>query len=326
MKKKNKNLVTYIVTLYNKKKYLASVINALAIEGGAHRREYIFIDDGSRDSTKLILKILICKLPGEVKIISRKNMGASFSTNEAIRKAKGYWLRLLDGDDTVSFKSTYKMLSIARMTKEEFIYGCIYEDQYIPEKVNLSKYKIQSRNEGLKKFIRNCPANSSCILVSKKRYEKAGGCDNAFVSPDQVLFLRLFNSGKGVFFKEIVARMPKIQSDVRLSSQTRRSRYESILALIRFCEDNKDVDLQIKKLAFKRALSRANNYNKFLNKKFFSIFLIMYFFSKFYFPKNYISWMYKSLIVFTNNDIKKPISWLTGFEKKIISKKQINQY
>ena len=103
MKKKNKNLVTYIVTLYNKKKYLASVINALAIEGGAHSREYIFIDDGSRDSTKLILKILLCKLPGEVKIISRKNMGASFSTNEAIRKAKGYWLRLLDGDDTVSF-------------------------------------------------------------------------------------------------------------------------------------------------------------------------------------------------------------------------------
>ena len=100
-------------------------------------------------------------------------MGASFSTNEAIRKAKGYWLRLLDGDDTVSFKSTYKkMLSIARMTKEEFIYGCIYEDQYIPEKVNLSKYKIQSRNEGLKKFIRNCPANSSCILVSKEKIRK----------------------------------------------------------------------------------------------------------------------------------------------------------
>ena len=190
--------------LYNKKKYLASVINALAIEGGAHRKKDIFIDDGSRDSTRTILKILLCKLPGEVKIISRKNMGASFSTNEAIRKAKGYWIRLLDGDDTVSFKSTYKMLRIARMTKEEFIYGCIYEDQYIPEKVNLSKYKIQSRNEGLKKFIRNCPANSSCILVSKKRFEKAGGCDNAFVSPDQVLFLSYSIQEKVFFLKKLL--------------------------------------------------------------------------------------------------------------------------
>ena len=323
MNKKNKNFVTYIITLYNKKKYLLSVIRSLAKEGGFHKREYIFVDDGSNDNSFLILNSLKKKLPGEVKIISRRNMGASYSTNEAMRSAQGYWVRLLDGDDKISYKSTSKMLSLARKTKEEFVYGLIHEDRVIQANNN---YKIQSKNEGLKKFIRNCPANSSCILVSVKRFYAAGGCDEYFVSPDQVLFLRLFASGNGVFFNETVARMPMDQSSKNLSSQIKRSRYESVLALIRFCEENRNISEKLKKLAFKRALSRANTYNKFLNKSFFSSYLIMYLISKFYFPKNYLLWMYKCLKVFTKKDTHKPKYWLTGFEKKLTSKRQIEQY
>jgi len=218
------------------------------------------------------------------------------------------------------------MLVLARKTQAEFVYGLIHENKKIQALKNVNNYKIESKNEGLKKFIRNCPANSSCILVSVKRFYAAGGCDEYFVSPDQVLFLRLFASGSGVFFNEIVARMPKDQSSKSLSSQIRRSRYESVLALIRFCEENRNINEKLKKLAFKRALSRANTYNKFLNKTFFSSYLIMYLISKFYFPKNYLLWMYKCLKVFTKKDIHKPKYWLTGFEKKLTSKRQIEQY
>ena len=90
LKKKNINFVTYIITLYNKKIYLSSVIRALAKEGGSHKREYIFVDDGSTDYSILTLKIFKARLPGEVKIIKRPNMGASYSTNEAMLLAKGY--------------------------------------------------------------------------------------------------------------------------------------------------------------------------------------------------------------------------------------------
>ena len=123
-------------------------------------------------------------------------------------------------------------------------------------------YRVKMR--GLSKFIRNCPANSSCILLSVKRFLMSGGCEESFVSPDQRLFLRLFSSGNGIFLKEIVAKMPNNQSDKSLSAQLRRSRYESILALIRFCEENNDTYKNLKKIAFKRALSRAHNYNRIL--------------------------------------------------------------
>jgi hypothetical protein len=253
-------------------------------------------------------------------------MGASYSTNEAMLMARGYWVRLLDGDDIIGYKSTAKMLRLAKQKKEEFVYGLIHESKVVNKKKNNFNYVLQSKNEGLAKFIRNCPANSSCILLSVKRFFISGGCDESFVSPDQILFLRLFSSGKGIFLKELVARMPKNQSSGSLSAQIRRSRYESILALIKFCEENKHIDKSLKKLAFKRALSRAHNYNMTLNKSYISLHFINYILSKFYFPKNYINLMYKSLRVFTKKGYVRNKNWRTGFEKKLTYKVQLREY
>ena len=187
------------------------------------------------------------------------------------------------------------------------------------------EYIKQSRDEGLRKFIRNCPANSSSILVSKKRYIISGGCNENFISPDQVLFLRLFTTGTGVFLNQVVATLPSGQSNDRLSSQTKRSRYESILALINLCNENPNLEKIYTKLAFKRALSRANNYNKSLNNKFFSSHWLIYIMSKFFFPTFYKKLMYHSLKVFTGNKVERPKVWRTRAEKISVSNKFIKK-
>ena len=127
------------------------------------------------------------------------------------------------------------MLYLAHRYKVNFVYGLISEKK---PKINSMPFNHvkQSRDEGLKKFIKNCPANSSSILVSKKRYIMSGGCNENFISPDQVLFLRLFSEGAAVFLNQVVAILPSNQSKDRLSSQIKRSRYESILALIKFLQ------------------------------------------------------------------------------------------
>ena len=176
------------------------------------------------------------KLPGKLTFVKRKNLGASYSTNEAVKKARGFWIRLLDGDDLVTYKSTCYMLYLAHLKNVSFVYGMIAEKKINQFDKNLD-YKLQSKVEGLKKFIRNCPGNSSAILVSKERYIKSGGCNESFISPDQVLFLRLFSSGRAVFLNKVVAKLPELNSSSRLSGQVRRSRYESVL-LINFCTEN----------------------------------------------------------------------------------------
>ena len=192
IEKKNHNFVSYVITIFNKRNYLLNVINALQKEGGSQKKEFIIVDDGSTDNTCNILKVLEKKIPGRVKIIKRANMGASFSTNEAVKHASGYWIRLLDGDDLVAYKSTEKMLTLARKYNIDFVYGKISKKINKVDNKILNFGELQNSYTGLSKFIRNCPANSSAIFVSKKRFLLSGGCDESFISPDQVLFLRLF--------------------------------------------------------------------------------------------------------------------------------------
>ena len=253
-------------------------------------------------------------------------MGASYSTNEAVSLVKGFWIRLLDGDDCVTYKSTENMLNLATRFKTEFVYGKMHEGKKNFNDKEKLKYTIQKKKEGLRKFIRNCPANSSCILISKRRYYLSGGCHESFVSPDQYLFLRLFASGNGVYFKDIVALLPKSnQIKGRLSTQIKRSRYESILALINFCLENNNIDKGLKKKAYKRAVSRSFNYYKHFNKNFLSLYFLNYIYSKFFFPKNYISIMYKCLNVFYDKENDKPYKWYTGSDRVAISKKIIRK-
>ena len=293
-------------------------------EGGSHKREYILIDDGSTDSSAAVINSLLKKLPGRVIFIKRKNMGASFSTNQAVNLANAFWIRLLDGDDCVTYKSTEKMLNLALKYKTEFVYGKMKRKEKKFYNDKNKDHIFQTRKSGLKKFIRNCPANSSCIFLSKRRYYYSGGCNESFVSPDPLLFLRLFASGSGVFLKSIVTLLPfEDASKERLSNQIKRSRYESIFALIKFCEENSFIDTKIRKMAYKRSISRAFNYYKYFTNSFFSLFLWYYIYSKFFFPQDYTRIMYRCLSVFNEKEKNKPYNWLTGSDKYALSKSRI---
>ena len=127
LEKKKINFVSYIITTYNKKNFVYDVIKSLCFEGGSHKREYIVIDDGSKDNSSFVYKTLSKKLPGKLTLVKRKNLGASYSTNEAVKKARGFWIRLLDGDDLVTYKSTFYMLYLAHLKNVSFVYGMIAE-------------------------------------------------------------------------------------------------------------------------------------------------------------------------------------------------------
>ena len=48
--------VSFVVTVFNKSKFLKPVINSLKSQKGEFQKEYIFIDDGSTDQSYKILK------------------------------------------------------------------------------------------------------------------------------------------------------------------------------------------------------------------------------------------------------------------------------
>ena len=69
--------VSFVIPVFNKAKYLKTVIKSLRHQTGNFDKEYIFINDGSTDNSLDILKRERKSLKN-CKIISQKNKGFYF--------------------------------------------------------------------------------------------------------------------------------------------------------------------------------------------------------------------------------------------------------
>ena len=255
--------ISFIVTVFDKRLYLPAVIESLARQEGPFEREFVFVDDGSSDGSADLIAELTRGWRDKVLILHQPNRGASSATNEGAWRASYPWLKFLDGDDLLVPGATARLLEAASATRQSFAYG------------DLGTYRLDAPDplgdgdplqapiilepDGLARFIRNCPSNSSTMLVTSERYWQAGGCDERLISPDQALFLRLFAVGGGARVMGPVALAPQ-SAPGRLSEQRRRSRYESVLALYYLVTERKEIAARHRDLAYRRALARARTY------------------------------------------------------------------
>lgn len=254
--------VSFIVTVFNKLAYLPRVIESLRRQEGAFEREFIFVDDGSTDGSAGLIERLTDGWPERVLVLRQPNRGASAATNAGAAAARLPWLKLLDGDDLLVPCATRWLLEAAG--GGSLAYGDLLAfpaDDPDPLGRAFARPSWHEEADGLARFIRNCPANSSSILVTAERYRRAGGCDERLVSPDQLLFLRLFACGGGVHVEGPVALIPEAAPG-RLSGQRRRSRYESVLALYHLVTETPGLAPRHALLAYRRALSRAYRFNR----------------------------------------------------------------
>ena len=308
--------VSFIVTVYDKRRYLPAVVEALARQEGAFAREFVFVDDGSTDRSGELIADLTRPWRDKVVILRQPNRGASAATNEGARRASFPWLKLVDGDDLLAPGATQRLLDAAAATGQTFAYG------------DLGTYRVEAPDpacdgdprhapfilepDGLARFIRNCPSNSSAMLIAAERYWQAGGCDERLISPDLALFLRLFATGGGTRVMGTVALVPA-SAPGRLSEQRRRSRYESVLALYYLVTERAELDPRYRALAYRRALSRARRYHRAFGGAFLSPHLLRYLASLARVPADPAPLMYKALAAFTEDGSpERPQSWKPG--------------
>ena len=311
--------VSFIVTVFDKRQYLPRVLAALAAQTGAFRREFVFVDDGSTDGSPELIADLTAGWPDRVLILRQANRGAAAATNHGAAQASLSWLKLVDADDLLLPGATANLLAAATASGQSFAYGGLdFYDDADPEPLAgrraASRFAVEA--DGLARFIRNCPANSSSILVAAARYRAAGGCDERLVSPDQALFLRLFATGGGARLDGPVALVPKAAPG-RLSQQRRRSRYESVLALYYLVAETPGVGERHKRLAYRRALSRAW---RFARREGGSAVLSGHFLrllaSRLPLPLDRAAAMQKALAAFTpDRSSARPADWLPGAER-----------
>lgn len=96
-------LVSIIMPSYNTAPFIAESIRSV-IAQTYKNWELIIVDDASVDNTDEVVQRVIQSLSKDLSskihyIKNRKNSGAAFSRNRALREANGKWIAFLDSDD-----------------------------------------------------------------------------------------------------------------------------------------------------------------------------------------------------------------------------------
>ena len=117
LNKLSKNVkISLIIPVYNQEKFILRYFKRF--EKLSHEEiELIFVDDGSTDNTKNIIKKLIEKkiIPKFFKL--KANSGPGIARNLAIGKSLGDYLIFLDSDDEIIKKNLLKALKIISLKR-----------------------------------------------------------------------------------------------------------------------------------------------------------------------------------------------------------------
>lgn len=99
--------VSVIIPVYNAENYIPYCIESL-LNQTLQQCEFIFINDGSKDSSQQIIEHYQ-KLDNRVKLINQENQGVSIARNTGLKVANGEYIGFVDADDYVE-KDMYEML------------------------------------------------------------------------------------------------------------------------------------------------------------------------------------------------------------------------
>lgn len=105
--------LSIIIPAYNCEMFIEKCVESILANNTTYTYEIIIVDDGSKDKTNEIIMGLKDKNPNIVKVISKKNGGASSARNKGIDAIKGKYFSFLDSDDFIGKDYIQTLLSTA---------------------------------------------------------------------------------------------------------------------------------------------------------------------------------------------------------------------
>ena len=223
------------------------------------------IDDYSWDNSVKIVKKLM-EEDSRIEIIcNEKNMGAAFSRNEGIKKAKYDLIAILDADDYSLEDRLEKQIDFLSKNSDVGIVGSAAF--YINEVGKETIVVMPESNEKIQAVkIWKCPFINSSTLFKKSIFNTVNGYNPKFKrSQDYDLWLRMLRKTKGINLQ-----IPLIIYNDTKSVKITNQLYFTLLSLINEAKREKISILKFLAVLFKHFGSILKN------KKYFSFKLIFY--------------------------------------------------
>ena len=218
--------LSFIILTYNSEKYIHQCLQSVITKLNDEKLPYeIFVvDNGSEDSTKIILKSYQHSHPKTFNsIFLDKNTGTTYSRNLALKKAKGQYLCILDSDTRILSGDFCEALQYLGRNRDIGILAPLLvlpngEFQHSVKRFptffqKLQKFRRIFENKSFndKDFYEDFPfsqetivdsAISACWLIHKSILSEVGYFDERiFYSPEDLDYcVRVWKSGKKVVF------------------------------------------------------------------------------------------------------------------------------
>src|SRR6516162_3613242 len=252
--------VSFVLTVYNKHRFLAEVLAAVAAQEGSFEREVIVVDDGSTDGSRELLEVLGPQLPG-FQLITQPNRGPSVATNRGLAAASMPLVKLLDGDDLLAPYATRHLINCMDRLNVEVMIGAgqAYRPGEAPVWLGLSATPARLLPDPLGALLRAIWFTPSNLLVRRDALQTSGGCDERVFVQDYTLALRLALSCRfGVSDTSIVAAPDPVEVTAdRVSANKAQILHDLNLALLLFVEDNPELPTRCRRLAWRRIAGRS---------------------------------------------------------------------
>ena len=172
--------VSFVVTAYNKERYLEATLKSILAQEGDLEREFIVVDDGSSDRSVEIAEDLIGSLANG-KVIQQSNGCPGKAQNTGVAAATLPTIKFLDGDDLLPPDAVSHMLPGLQLPGVALFHG----DGRVLEKpdddLRIDRDGKPATFEVMKNplyySIRHSLAGASALMVDKKAYLDCDGCD-----------------------------------------------------------------------------------------------------------------------------------------------------
>lgn len=113
--------LSVIIPVYNTESLLKTCIDSV-LNQSFRDLEVILVDDGSTDGSGVICDTYI-ELDKRVRVVHKKNGGASDSRNAGMRLAKGEYIHFIDSDDSLLYNDVYEKLFAAHLSSADIIFS-----------------------------------------------------------------------------------------------------------------------------------------------------------------------------------------------------------
>ena len=256
----SRTAVSFVLTVHNKRRYLADVLASVAAQEGGFEREVIVVDDGSTDGSRELLESLGPRLP-EFHLIAQSNQGPSVATNRGLAAASMPLVKLLDGDDLLAPDATRHLIDCMGRLGVEVMIGA--GQSYRPGEPPVWRRPPASPPrllpDPLAALLRAIWFTPSNLLVRREALQQSGGCDERVFVQDYSLALRLARRcGFGITDTPVVAAPERTEIGTdRLSANKAQILHDMNVAVLLFIEDNPDLPAHYRRLAWRRAAGRS---------------------------------------------------------------------